>query len=490
MRREYWILLLITIFGLFLRLTSLIIGFALQGNLDISLFPDEANFLLGARYFYYGSFPPTFLYYHNSLILSPLIAALYSFFGVSAFAGRFISVLLGTLTIPLTYLLGKELFKNEKKALLSAFLLSISFIHRFWTIRALADGPLTFFFILSIYFFIRGIHSEEWHWYIWAGIATTITVLVKYPGILIYLIIFSFLIINIYLKQISKKALLYYLLTLVIFAFVAVTLLLSQFALALQPLNQISYFLKVLFSGSTNPFYYIFYSFFLNIFWALLLSIVLGIILIYSIKKHSKGDILLLSWIAIVFIFFSFYGESELYRYLLPAFPAFYLLISHFFIEHFRKFRFSVHRFKFSKNSLVALSLVLLLAGFITTELFIGESLIVKRSTTYGGIYRMSTWFNINSTQGTKIMAPSNSLAQLEFYTNSNFQYFALTTRDTEIAIYNYIQTLNISYIILSEHFPETLSLPIYQYINNTSYYTLNFSYSDGTFETSLYLVK
>lgn len=490
MKREYWILLLITLFGLFLRFASLTIGFALQGNLDISLFPDEANFLLGARYFYFGSFPPQYLYYHNSLILSPTIAGFYSLFGVSAFAGRFVSALLGGLTIPLTYLLGKELFKNEKKALLTAFLLSISFIHRFWTIRALADGPVTFFFVLSIYLFIRGIHSEQWRWYILAGISTTITILIKYPGILIFLIILFYLIISIYLKQVSKRALLYYLLTVGIFAFTIITLLLSQFALAFQPLDQISNFLSILFSFSSDPFYYIFYTLFLNLFLALMVFILSGIVLYYSLKKHTEGDILLLSWIGIIFVFFSFFGESELYRYLLPVFPAIYLLASHIFVDLIRKFNFSIKHFSLSKNSIIGILLLVLLGGFITAELAVGESLIVKRSTTYGGIYRMSTWLNINGTQGAGIMAPGNSLAQLEFYTNSNFQYFMLSESDNQADVWNYVQNNNISYIILSEHFPETLSLSIYEIaFNDTAHYQLNFTFIDDSFYTYLFQI-
>jgi 4-amino-4-deoxy-L-arabinose transferase-like glycosyltransferase len=490
-RREYLLLLAITCIGLFLRFASLLIGFSLQTNLNMSLFPDEANFLVTARYFSEGIFPPQYLYYHNSLILSPIIGGLYSLFGITAFTGRALSVVLGVLTIPLVYLLSKKLFKNERIALLAALLLSISFIHRFWTLRALADGPLSFFFVLSLYLFTIATDSQQWRWYLWAGLSTIVCILIKYPGILIFPIIFIYLIINIYLKKVPKKALLYYLFTLMIFGFVILTLLLSQFALAFQPLNQISYFLNILLSGTSNPFYYIFYTFFLNAFLAFIILILFGIVISYAIKRHSKGDIMLLSWIGIIFIFFSFYGESELYRYLLPAIPALYILISSVFINIFQKLHFSIHKFRLSKESLIALLLMIFLGGFITAELAIGENLIVKRSMSYGGIYRMSSWLTQNGTQGAGIMAPSNSLAQFEFYTNNNFQYYALSTAGTELGIWNYVQSNNISYIILSEHFPETLSMAVFSLVpNDLTHYSLNFSYSDGKFETALYLVK
>ncbi|MHA1129249.1 MAG: ArnT family glycosyltransferase [Candidatus Helarchaeota archaeon] len=490
MKREYWILLIITAVAFCLRFASILIGFSLQANLDTSIFPDEANFLVSARYFLMGNISPYYVYYHNSLILSPLIAGLYSLFGVTAFAGRFLSITFGALTVPLTYLTANQLFKNEKKALLAAFLLSVSFIHRFWTIRALADGPLTFFFVLSLYLFIRAIHSADWRWYIIAGISTTITILVKYPGLLIFPIIFIYLTISIYLKQVEKKALLYYLLTLGIFAFSILSLLLSQFILPFQPLDQISYFLSILFSGTSNPFYYIFNTLELSLIWGLLLFILIGIVLFYSLRQHTEGDVFIIAWLAVVFIFFSLYGASELYRYLLPAFPALYILIGHFFVEIFRKYKFSFQKFKLSQKTVIALLCGALLGAFITAELTVGESLIVKRSNTYTGIYQMSTWFNMNGTQGAVIMAPSNSLAQFDYYTGGKFQYIALSAAETDETLWIDIKNYNVTYIILSEHFPETLTLEVYSIIpNNTTHYALNFTYSDGKFETSLYLV-
>jgi hypothetical protein len=187
-------------------------------------------------------------------------------------------------------------------------------------------------------------------------------------------------------------------------------------------------------------------------------------------------------------VFFSFYGKSELYRYLLPAFPVLYLLLSHFFVDFFQKFRFSVHPFKFSANSITAFLVLLLLGGFITAELALGENFIVKRSMTYGGIYRMSSWLNQNGTQSAGIMAPGNSLAQFEFYTKNNFQYVGLSTGDTEPGVWAEIQAENISYVILSEHFPETLSLPIYTIMfNDLVHYRLNFTCHSDQFYTYLF---
>jgi 4-amino-4-deoxy-L-arabinose transferase-like glycosyltransferase len=490
MKREYWVILSITIIALFLRFASLLIGFSLQANLNTSIFPDEANYLVSARYFFTGISSPNYAYYHNSLILSPLISGLYNIFGTTALAGRFLSAVLGALTIPLTYFTAKEIFKNDKKALLAAIFLSVSFIHRFWTIRALADGPLTFFFVFSIYLFIRAIHSEDWRWYLGAGISTIITILIKYPGILIYFIILIYLVINIYFKQISKKALYYYLTTVVIFASTMVILLLSQFILPFQPIDQISYYLSTLFSGSSNPFFYIFNTLELNLILGFLIFILIGIVVIYSLKQHSEADILLLSWLAVIFVFFSFYGESELYRYLLPAFPALYIMLSHVIVDIIDNKIKIMHGLSVNLRKVVQILAIILIIGIISSELVIGEIIISERAQTYGGIYQSSEWLNSNGLQNDCVMMPYFAQAQVEFYTENNFTYSTLSGKTTFNDLMVDLEIKNVKYIIVSEHFPESLTLPINEILpNNPLNFTLVFSYLDGSFLTKLYEV-
>ena len=66
-------------------------------------------------------------------------------------------------------------------------------------------------------------------------------------------------------------------------------------------------------------------------------------------------------------------------------------------------------------------------------------------------------------------MASGNSLAQLEFYTNSSFEYFGLYSPINEDDLWDYITDNNILYI-RSEHFPETWSLSIWEIIQNNPF--------------------
>ena len=90
----------------------------------------------------------------------------------------------------------------------------------------------------------------------------------------------------------------------------------------------------------------------------------------------------------------------------------------------------------------------------------------------------MSTWLNANGTQGAGIMAPSNALAQLEFYTNSNFRYIAISDAETSEILWNFVKDNNITYIMLSEHFLETVSFAAYSIIpNDDLHYSIIFTY-------------
>ncbi|MHA1253285.1 MAG: ArnT family glycosyltransferase [Candidatus Helarchaeota archaeon] len=161
-------LLLITLIGLIFRLISLTQGIELQYKLDTSVFPDEAGFLIYAKYILNWDVGSISTSYHGSIIFSGIIAIFYSVFGVYAIIGRLISIVFETFTIVIVYFFAKEIFVSEKKALLSSFLVAISSIMRFWDMRALSDGPLTFFFTLSLYLFFKGVKKEKIKYFILA----------------------------------------------------------------------------------------------------------------------------------------------------------------------------------------------------------------------------------------------------------------------------------------------------------------------------------
>jgi mannosyltransferase len=140
------LLLVVTLVGTFLRL------YRLGSN---SLWLDEtvsvwfANRSLGDVLLVQPAadvHPP--LYY---LILSLWIKA----FGSEEFQVRLLSAIFGIVSIPLLYFVVKNLFRNSSTAMVSAFILSISPFHIYYSQETRMYSLLTFFVLLSIFFMIK-----------------------------------------------------------------------------------------------------------------------------------------------------------------------------------------------------------------------------------------------------------------------------------------------------------------------------------------------
>ena len=77
----------------------------------------------------------------------------YLLFDVTLFSSRFLAFFFGSLSIVLTYMIGKIIF-NEKSGLVAAFLLAISTFHIGW-MTAYMDEAMMFFILFAIYYFIK-----------------------------------------------------------------------------------------------------------------------------------------------------------------------------------------------------------------------------------------------------------------------------------------------------------------------------------------------
>ncbi len=127
----------------------------------------------------------------------PLIAFLIALFvwigGNSAFFVRLGVVLLFSISNILIFQICRRLF-DEKAGFFAILLINIVPIYALGAIFAAPDGPLGFFFIASIYFFIRTQETNKnYNWYLW-GVFLGLALLSKYNGALIVIsYIFYFL---------------------------------------------------------------------------------------------------------------------------------------------------------------------------------------------------------------------------------------------------------------------------------------------------------
>jgi uncharacterized membrane protein len=95
-------------------------------------------------------------------------------FGISPLGVRLPAAIFGILTIPLFYLLIKQIFDDEKLALIGAFVMAISPWHIQYSRAAFEVTQLLFFLVLGVYAFMKAIHGNQ-KYLILAGASLCIT---------------------------------------------------------------------------------------------------------------------------------------------------------------------------------------------------------------------------------------------------------------------------------------------------------------------------
>jgi 4-amino-4-deoxy-L-arabinose transferase-like glycosyltransferase len=91
-------------------------------------------------------------------------------FGFNIFALRFVSCILGTLSVIAFYFLAKHVFKNWKYALLAAFLLAFSRWHITFSRVAFLGMQTVFFEILFMYFYLKFLETKGIFYALLAGL--------------------------------------------------------------------------------------------------------------------------------------------------------------------------------------------------------------------------------------------------------------------------------------------------------------------------------
>ena len=95
--------------------------------------------------------------------------------------GRYTTAFLGTASIALTYLIGRQMY-NERVGVLAAGFLMISPLHVWISHLVNTDVPLTFFFLCSLYFVCRFSSTGRLSYYALAAALGAVTVNIKLTG--------------------------------------------------------------------------------------------------------------------------------------------------------------------------------------------------------------------------------------------------------------------------------------------------------------------
>ena len=103
--------------------------------------------------------------------------------------GRFVSAFIGTLTILLTYVLGKKVF-NRKIALLGSLFMAIAFVHIGYSHYIRPDILMVLLIVVTIIFVIKYFETGKIKYSIFSGFFTGLAVMAKYPAIILAFSIF------------------------------------------------------------------------------------------------------------------------------------------------------------------------------------------------------------------------------------------------------------------------------------------------------------
>lgn len=278
--------------------------------------------------------------------------------GFTSFSARFPSGLFSTLTVLLTFFLGKKLY-GSRTGFLSALILATSFEFAYLSTRANIDATLTFFTTTSIFFFLhwyqnsKGEGDEEkgkrslsiYGFYIGMALAT----LAKGPVgfILPLLVSLVYLLVQKDWKAMKRMR---FMTGMALFLMVVLSWYLPAVLKGGQDfLNQtllhqtVERFAKG--TSHIRPVYYFLSNFPVDFLpWFLFLP---GAI-VYGLSKRkeeiSKDFLFLLVWFFAIFLFFSF-SRGKRAIYLLPLYPAASLLVGRFWDDYLSgSGRFSVRK--------------------------------------------------------------------------------------------------------------------------------------------------
>ena len=277
-----------------------------------------------------------------------LMSLAYQVFGVNNFAARFWSPVFGALSLVLVFYLGKKLY-NLQAGFLSAIVLGTFTTFYVFARHAMTDVPFVFFILGSIYFFVLSEKTEKPRLYaVLSGIFFGLAIMTKQIQALLIPLILVF-----YLA--ATKRSIRFLFTKRFTLFWGVGLLLISPWVIYMSIRFGSEFWRVFLiysniTRATSPIeghaasYLYYFSEFANsenLLWVILLPFGTALCAFKSFFKRSKADILVLLWMAIVLVVFTF-AQTKLYWYILPAFPAFALAIGNLLYELLKRIHLSV----------------------------------------------------------------------------------------------------------------------------------------------------
>ena len=442
--------------------------------LDITLHQtvwwDAADYLTEAKVLA-GRINIPYYFTPRRTFLLPLLWAGLLKLGFGEVSFRILEFLFSLSAIPVIYLLGKRMF-DKKVALISSFLFAVFWMDLFYSNRLMTEIPSLAFLLFSFYFFWEAYSKKNEKMYIWWGIFLGLAFLVRAGSIVMFAVFPIFLLITERFKIFKNKYLwLGVLCTGILMASFFI------FTSIKQHLNALSYFLALTpqtvpggitrlqdlmgFSGVVQyltdpslgmPHYFpgiillVLFAFGMLL---LIFNSLIGFDMILKRKTTSYDKYLFVLILALVpFIFQAMLYHSAEDRYLMNAFPAFFLALSLGLTKIEGWFK------KYNKYLGILVVVVLLLIGGYQ-QLTYGNEIISGKITSYAPIEQAALWLKANTNSSAVIV--SRSVPQTTYYGERNV--LNIPSSDNQTDYENLIEQQKPDYLEISlfEPYPSWL---------------------------------
>jgi 4-amino-4-deoxy-L-arabinose transferase-like glycosyltransferase len=257
-----------------------------------------------------------------------LEATSFKLFGIADWAAKFPTAVLGLATILLLYFLALELTGDSWLALLSMLVLASTQFFLKNATHAMTDVPFTFFFTLSVYFYLKGRKNPRY--LALAGLPLAAAVLTRS---MVGFLALGIMLLHLVFTREYKLFLSPWLLFGVVIALVfPCSWYFSQYRLhgAQFLLSHFQFVSGLLHANYASPARLPVSNYLLALlkyYWPWLPFLVGGLIwqTRAAIKEQERSAMLLLIWILVVIVPFSF-AQTKMPRYMMPVLPAFSIL--------------------------------------------------------------------------------------------------------------------------------------------------------------------
>ena len=272
-----------------------------------------------------------------------LMALSYQAFGVTNFASRLAAAVLGTLTLVAVFFLGKRLY-NSYVGFMSAIILATFSTFFVFARHAMTDVPFVFFAVCSIYFFVLSENSEKTLRYAaFGGIFFGLAFMTKQvESLLVVLILFVYLVVSnkSFRFLFTKRFTLFWGIGLLVFSPWLIYMTASYGVPFLQGYFGYSTIARIVAPVEGHSAGFLYYFTYIaqneNLLWVILLPVAAVVSGFKAILRRSNADTLLIVWMAVVLLFFTF-AQTRIYWYILPAFPAFAVAIGSLIYQILRR---------------------------------------------------------------------------------------------------------------------------------------------------------